>query len=87
MLVYQGIKSSFIEEVNLGIIADKIREKYIELLKKSEAKFRDFAEFLPQTVFETDLFGNFSFVNKNGFTMFGYSEDEVAQNLNILNVG
>lgn len=34
MLVYQGIKSSFIEEVNLGIIADKIREKYIELIHR-----------------------------------------------------
>ena len=28
MLVYQGVKESFIEDVNLGIIADKIREKY-----------------------------------------------------------
>ena len=35
MLVYQGIKSSFIEEVNLGIIADKIREKYIELIHRN----------------------------------------------------
>ena len=34
MLVYQGIKSSFIEEVNLGIIADKIMEKYIELIHR-----------------------------------------------------
>ena len=34
MLIYQGIKSSFIEEVNLGIIADKIREKYIELIHR-----------------------------------------------------
>ena len=29
MLVYQGIKESFIEDVNLGIIADKIREKRV----------------------------------------------------------
>lgn len=34
MLVYQGIKESFIEDVNLGIIADKIREKYIEFIHK-----------------------------------------------------
>lgn len=34
MLVYQGIKTSFIEEVNLGTIANKIREKYIELLHR-----------------------------------------------------
>lgn len=34
MLVYQGIKSSFIEDVNLGLIAHKIREKYIECIHK-----------------------------------------------------
>ncbi len=34
MLVYEGIKSGFIEDVDLGIIADKIRNKYIEVIKK-----------------------------------------------------
>ena len=34
MLVYQGIKETFIEDVNLGIIADKIREKYIECIHR-----------------------------------------------------
>lgn len=34
MIVYEGIKSSFIEDVNLGLIADKIRERYIEVLHK-----------------------------------------------------
>ena len=34
MLVYQGVKESFIEDVDLGIIADKIREKYIECIHR-----------------------------------------------------
>jgi len=34
MLVYKGIKSEFIEDVDLGIIADKIRNKYIKVLKR-----------------------------------------------------
>lgn len=34
MIVYEGIKISFIEDVNLGLIADKIREKYIEVLHR-----------------------------------------------------
>ena len=34
MLVYEGIKSGFINDVDLGIIADKIRNKYIEVVKK-----------------------------------------------------
>ena len=34
MLVYEGIKSGFINDVDLGIIADKIRNKYIEVVKR-----------------------------------------------------
>lgn len=34
MLVYEGIKSGFIDDVDLGIIADKIRNKYIEVIKR-----------------------------------------------------
>lgn len=34
MLVYEGIKSGFIEDVDLGIIADRIRNKYIEVVKR-----------------------------------------------------
>ncbi len=41
MLVYEGIKSGFINDVDLGIIADKIRNKYIEKIKRrpSEPEF------------------------------------------------
>lgn len=34
MIVYESVKESFIEDVNLGVIADKIREKYIEALHR-----------------------------------------------------
>lgn len=34
MLVYEGIKSGFIDDVDLGIIVDKIRNKYIEVVKE-----------------------------------------------------
>ena len=34
MLVYEGIKSGFIDDVDLGIIADKIRNRYIEVIKR-----------------------------------------------------
>ena len=34
MLVYEGIKSGFIDDVDLGIIADKIRNKYITVTNK-----------------------------------------------------
>ena len=37
MLVYEGIKSGFINDVDLGIIADKIRNKYIEKIKRRQS--------------------------------------------------
>jgi DUF2075 family protein len=35
MLVYEGIKSGFINDVDVGLIADKIRNKYIEVIKRT----------------------------------------------------
>ena len=37
MLVYEGIKSGFINDVDLGIIADKIRNKYIEVVNNTNS--------------------------------------------------
>ena len=34
MLVYEGIKKDFINDVDIGLIADKIRNKYIEKIKR-----------------------------------------------------
>ena len=34
MLVYEGVKTSFINDVDLGEIANKIRNKYIEVVKR-----------------------------------------------------
>ncbi len=34
MLVYEGVKEDFINDVDIGLIADKIREKYIEKLHR-----------------------------------------------------
>jgi PAS domain S-box-containing protein len=55
-----------------------------ENLMNSEKKFRDLAEMLPQTIWETDISGKVNFVNKNGLTNIGYSEDEDLSNFSIL---
>ncbi|MBN2521034.1 MAG: PAS domain-containing sensor histidine kinase, partial [Bacteroidales bacterium] len=51
----------------------------------SEKKFRDMTFLLPQTVYESDLSANVTFINKAGTTMFGYTEEDIAQGLGILN--
>ena len=55
-----------------------------ELIIKSEKKYRELADLLPQTVFETDLNANLTFMNVYAFEMFGYSQDDLRNGLNIL---
>ena len=47
-----------------------------EELKKSEKRFRELAELLPQTVFEIDTNRKFTFVNGAGLNLTGYTIEE-----------
>ena len=55
-----------------------------EKLKKSEEKYRELAEFLPQPVFELDLSGNFIYSNRCGLETFGYTLDDFEKGVNAL---
>lgn len=48
-------------------------------LKESETRFRDLAELLPQTVFEMDGEGRFTFVSRLASETFGYDLDELSR--------
>ena len=47
-----------------------------ETLQKSEEKYRELADSLPQVVFETDEKGKLTFINRNAFDLFGYSQQD-----------
>jgi PAS domain S-box len=51
--------------------------KMQEALEKSERKFRELADLLPQTIFELDIKGHVTYLNKAGFIAFGLSEDDI----------
>ncbi|HVO67524.1 MAG TPA: PAS domain S-box protein [Syntrophales bacterium] len=72
-----------IEEHNVNLAREINNRKQIEAsIRESETKFRELADLLPQTVFETDLKGNFMFTNRSAFELFGYSQEDFAQGLN-----
>jgi PAS domain S-box-containing protein/putative nucleotidyltransferase with HDIG domain len=52
--------------------------------RDSEERFRNMTDLLPQTVFETDEKANFTFVNRQGYETFGFSEGDVANGMNVL---
>jgi PAS domain S-box-containing protein len=53
-------------------------------LIESEEEYRKLANSLPQVVFETDEKGTLTFVNRNAFNFFGYTEKDVNKGLNAL---
>lgn len=61
----------------------KNRTKALHL---SEQKFNDISDLLPNIVFEIDLKGKFTFINKYGLQLLGFSSKELNSGINILEV-
>jgi len=60
-------------------ITDRIDNE--RALRESLQRFKALADFLPQTIFEMDLEGRLTFVNRWALEVFGYSEADVEQGL------
>jgi PAS domain S-box-containing protein len=77
---------SFQGDVAVQMVARDItkRKKAEEAVRQSEERFRNMANLLPQIVFETDEKGKFTFVNRQGFEMFGYSDADITAGMNVL---
>ncbi|MCF7918548.1 MAG: PAS domain S-box protein [Candidatus Cloacimonetes bacterium] len=62
------------------------RESSETALLESEDKFRELADMLPQAVYETDTEGNLTYVNRQAFEMFGYTQEMLDEGVNFLQV-
>ncbi|HOI94854.1 MAG TPA: PAS domain S-box protein [Syntrophobacter fumaroxidans] len=58
------------------------RKRAEAALSESQARFRELAELLPETIFEMDADGRLTFVNRNAYDHFGYSAEEIERGLN-----
>ena len=58
------------------------RKRAAEALNESQERFRELAELLPETIFEMDTSGNLTFVNRNAFDHFGYSQEDFEHGMN-----
>ncbi len=86
-----GVDGYLLKPVDNIKLENKIRElgKNILLSKKviyTEKKFQDFAALLPQIVFEADLNGKLTFVNKLALKKFDYSNADIKRGLFIKDV-
>jgi PAS domain S-box-containing protein len=82
------ISVSLLPDGTHQIIAHDItsRLKAEEALKESEERFKEIADLLPQTIFETDLKGDMKYVNLAGKLIFGYNADYPTDELNIYDI-
>lgn len=65
-------------------IADRKRTELF--LRKSEEKYKELAELVPEIVFEIDSNGKFAFVNCSGLQALGCTAQELAAGINSLDV-
>ena len=64
----------------------KERQRAEDALRESEERFREMAELMPQTVFETDITGKLTFANRRAFDNFGYSQQDFDDGINALDM-
>lgn len=81
-IIHFEINTSFIEynghPATFIIMRDHTsRINMQEALEKSERKFRELSDLLSQTIFELDLNGNVTYLNKAGRIAFGLSENDI----------
>ncbi len=74
------------------LLIDQIKREKEDLNKvqaaliENEEKYRQLADNLPQSVFETDQFGNLTYVNSNWLKSFSYTIEDVNEGVNIINI-
>jgi PAS domain S-box-containing protein len=62
------------------------RLKAEQALRESEQRFKELADALPQTVFELNLEGMITFVNRTALDAFGYSPAEIEKGMHALHM-
>ncbi len=65
-------------------IWERQRDRALQNAEDNQQRYRELADMLPQSVFETDSFGNYTYVNKAWFSAFGYSAGELGEGLNLI---
>ncbi len=93
-MVFNGTRSLVIAGLCLGILVAAVLivrfahravadEKLVrDELAKSEGRFRELAEMLPETIFELDRNGTVIFVNQQAYKQFGYTKEDLQNGLN-----
>lgn len=62
------------------------RKQIEEARREDEKRFRDLAEQFPELMFEADVHGIPTFINRHGYEILGYSDDDVRKGLTLFDL-
>jgi PAS domain S-box-containing protein len=60
------------------------RDRALKNAEDNQQNYRELTDMLPQSVFETDFMGNYTYVNKAWYKAFGYAPEDLQQGLNLI---
>ncbi len=63
---------------------EKQRDKAIRSAEDTQQRYQELADMLPQSVFETDSMGNYTYANKAWYKAFGYTTTDLHEGLNLI---
>ncbi len=67
-------------------IREKQRDDALTGVMEEEQRYRELTDLLPQGIFETDKLGNLIYVNKAWYKVFGYTQTDVDEGLNLIEI-
>lgn len=63
---------------------ENLRDKALKEAEENELRYKELADMLPQSIYETDELGNFTYVNKAWHNNFGYTKEDLQAGLNLI---
>lgn len=70
--------------ISLLMYRTKQKEKALRIAEEKEKRYKELVDFLPQSVFEVDNLGNFTYVNKTWYKNFLYTPEDLKEGINII---
>jgi PAS domain S-box-containing protein len=65
-------------------IWEKQRDRALQTAEDNQQRYRELADLLPQSVFETDSYGNYTYANKAWYKAFGFTPENLSEGLNLI---
>jgi PAS domain S-box-containing protein len=67
-------------------IREQQRDRALRISEDNQQRYQELADLLPQCIYETDRMGNLTYVNKAWHDTFGYTNSDVDNGINLIEV-